>query len=159
MAVGLFRIFTTLGTFDIQEILRRAASQWPQGSTLAIAASALLLGGSVGKSAQLPLQTWLPDAMAGPTPTSALIHAATMVTAGVYLITRTHVLFTLAPPVQFAVAIIGAATMLLAAFSALAQRDMKRVLAYSTIRQIGYMFLALGLGAWSAALFHFMTHA
>jgi NADH-quinone oxidoreductase subunit L len=107
----------------------------------------------------LPLQTWLPDAMAGPTPTSALIHAATMVTAGVYLIARTHVLFTLAPPVQFAVAIIGATTMLLAAFSALAQRDMKRVLAYSTISQIGYMFLALGLGAWSAALFHFMTHA
>ena len=97
--------------------------------------------------------------MAGPTPTSALIHAATMVTAGVYLIARTHVLFTLAPQVQFAVAIIGAATMLLAAFSALAQRDMKRVLAYSTISQIGYMFLALGLGAWSAAMFHFMTHA
>jgi NADH-quinone oxidoreductase subunit L len=97
--------------------------------------------------------------MAGPTPTSALIHAATMVTAGVYLIARTHVLFTLAPSVQFAVAIIGTATMLLAAFSALAQRDMKRVLAYSTISQIGYMFLALGLGAWSAAMFHFMTHA
>ncbi len=124
-----------------------------------MAAAALLLGGAVGKSAQLPLQTWLPDAMAGPTPTSALIHAATMVTAGVYLIARTHVLFTLAPPVQFAVAIIGTATMLLAAFSALAQRDMKRVLAYSTISQIGYMFLALGLGAWSAAMFHFMTHA
>src|SRR5207249_12228245 len=114
---------------------------------------------AVGKSAQLPLQTWLPDAMAGPTPTSALIHTATMVTAGVYLIARTRVLFTLAPPVQFAVAIIGATTMLLAAFSALPQRDMKRVLAYSTISQIGYMFLALGLGAWSAALFHFMTHA
>ncbi len=97
--------------------------------------------------------------MAGPTPTSALIHAATMVTAGVYLITRTHTLFSLAPDVQFAVAIIGTATMLLAAFSALAQRDMKRVLAYSTISQIGYMFLALGLGAWSAAMFHLMTHA
>jgi NADH-quinone oxidoreductase subunit L len=97
--------------------------------------------------------------MAGPTPTSALIHAATMVTAGVYLIARTHTLFSLAPVVQFAVAIIGTATMLLAAFSALAQRDMKRVLAYSTISQIGYMFLALGLGAWSAAMFHLMTHA
>ena len=97
--------------------------------------------------------------MAGPTPTSALIHAATMVTAGVYLIARTHVLFELAPPVQFAVAVIGAATLLMAGFSALTQNDIKRVLAYSTISQIGYMFLALGVGAWSAAIFHFMTHA
>jgi NADH-quinone oxidoreductase subunit L len=158
-AVGLFLLFTRLGTLDIQELMQRASVRWSAGSGVAIAAAALLLGGAVGKSAQLPLQTWLPDAMAGPTPTSALIHAATMVTAGVYLIARTHVLFTLAPPVQFAVAIIGTATMLLAAFSALAQRDMKRVLAYSTMSQIGYMFLALGLGAWSAALFHLMTHA
>src|SRR5580698_2169283 len=158
-ALGLFLLFTRLGTLDIQEVMHRAAVQWSPGSGIAVAAAALLLGGAVGKSAQLPLQTWLPDAMAGPTPTSALIHAATMVTAGVYLIARTHVLFTLAPPVQLAVAIIGATTMLLAAFSALAQRDMKRVLAYSTISQIGYMFLALGLGAWSAALFHLMTHA
>jgi NADH-quinone oxidoreductase subunit L len=158
-AVGLFLLSTRLGTLDIQELMHRAPEQWNSGSGIAVVAAALLLGGAVGKSAQLPLQTWLPDAMAGPTPTSALIHAATMVTAGVYLIARTHVLFTLAPPVQFAVAIIGAATMLLAAFSALAQRDIKRVLAYSTISQIGYMFLALGLGAWSAALFHFMTHA
>jgi NADH-quinone oxidoreductase subunit L len=158
-AVGLFLLFTRLGTLDIQELMHRASEHWAIGSGVAVAAAALLLGGAVGKSAQLPLQTWLPDAMAGPTPTSALIHAATMVTAGVYLIARTHVLFTLAPQVQFAVAIIGAATMLLAAFSALAQRDMKRVLAYSTISQIGYMFLALGLGAWSAAMFHFMTHA
>ena len=97
--------------------------------------------------------------MAGPTPVSALIHAATMVTAGVYLIARTHVLFTLAPPVQLAVAVIGALTLLLAGFSALAQKDIKRVLAYSTISQIGYMFLALGVGAWSAAIFHLMTHA
>jgi NADH-quinone oxidoreductase subunit L len=117
------------------------------------------LAGACGKSAQLPLQTWLPDAMAGPTPTSALIHAATMVTAGVYLIARTQALFSLAPPVQLAVAVIGATTLLMAACSALAQRDIKRVLAYSTISQIGYMFLALGLGAWSAAMFHFMTHA
>jgi NADH-quinone oxidoreductase subunit L len=158
-AVGLFLLATRLGTLDIQELMHRASVQWISGSGIAVAAAALLLGGAVGKSAQLPLQTWLPDAMAGPTPTSALIHAATMVTAGVYLIARTHVLFTLAPPVQLAVAIIGATTMLLAAFSALAQRDMKRVLAYSTISQIGYMFLALGLGAWSAALFHLMTHA
>jgi NADH-quinone oxidoreductase subunit L len=159
MALGLFLIFTHLGTLDIQELMRRAAAQWPSGSTLAIAASALLLGGALGKSAQLPLQTWLPDAMAGPTPTSALIHAATMVTAGVYLIARTHTLFTLAPPTQHAVAIIGAATLLMAGCSALTQFDIKRVLAYSTISQIGYMFLALGVGAWSAAIFHFMTHA
>ena len=158
-AIGLFLLFTKLGTLDIQELMHRASEQWVVGSGVAVAATALLLGGAVGKSAQLPLQTWLPDAMAGPTPTSALIHAATMVTAGVYLIARTHALFTLAPDVQKAVAIIGAATMLLAAFSALAQSDMKRVLAYSTISQIGYMFLALGLGAWSAAMFHFMTHA
>src|SRR6185437_2903814 len=97
--------------------------------------AALLLGGAVGKSAQLPLQTWLPDAMAGPTPVSALMHAATMVTAGVYLIARTHALFTLAPAVQLAVAVIGALTLLLAGFSALAQNDIKRVLAYSTISQ------------------------
>jgi NADH-quinone oxidoreductase subunit L len=158
-ALGLFLLFTQLGTLDIQELMQRASVQWSPGTSTAVLAAALLLGGAVGKSAQLPLQTWLPDAMAGPTPTSALIHAATMVTAGVYLIARTHTLFALAPPVQLAVAIIGTATMLLAAFSALAQRDMKRVLAYSTISQIGYMFLALGLGAWSAAIFHLMTHA
>ena len=116
-------------------------------------------GGALGKSAQLPLQTWLPDAMAGPSPVSALIHAATMVTAGVYLIARTHVLFSLAPAVQTLVAVIGALTLLLAGFSALTQSDIKRVLAYSTISQIGYMFLALGIGAWSAAVFHFMIHA
>jgi NADH-quinone oxidoreductase subunit L len=159
MAIGLFLLATQLRTLDIQEVMRRATEQWPLGSGLALAAAALLLAGAVGKSAQLPLQTWLPDAMAGPTPTSALIHAATMVTAGVYLIARTNALFTLAPPVQFAVALIGAATMLMSAFSAIAQRDIKRVLAYSTMSQIGYMFLALGVGAWSAALFHFMTHA
>jgi NADH-quinone oxidoreductase subunit L len=159
MILGLFLIFEKLGTLQIQELMERAASQWHTGSVYAIATAALLLGGAVGKSAQLPLQTWLPDAMAGPTPTSALIHAATMVTAGVYLIARTHVLYTLAPPVQLAVAVIGAATLLLGGFSALTQSDIKRVLAYSTISQIGYMFLALGVGAWSAAIFHFMTHA
>jgi len=158
-AIGLFLLFTHLGTLDIQALMQRAIQQWPVGSTLAIVASALLLGGAVGKSAQLPLQTWLPDAMAGPTPTSALIHAATMVTAGVYLIARTHVLFSLAPPTQFAVAVVGAATLLLAGCSALVQHDIKRILAYSTISQIGYMFLALGVGAWAAAIFHFMTHA
>jgi NADH-quinone oxidoreductase subunit L len=159
MAIGLFLLFQSLGTLRIQDLMHAAQNQWPAGSPYAIAAAALLLGGAVGKSAQLPLQTWLPDAMAGPTPTSALIHAATMVTAGVYLIARTHVLFELAPPIQFAVAVVGAATLLLAGFSALTQNDLKRVLAYSTVSQIGYMFLALGVGAWGAAIFHFMTHA
>ena len=159
MAIGLFLLFHSLGTLRIQDLLHAAQVQWSTGSAYAIAAAALLLGGAVGKSAQLPLQTWLPDAMAGPTPTSALIHAATMVTAGVYLIARTHVLFELAPPVRFAVAVIGAATLLMAGFSALTQNDIKRVLAYSTVSQIGYMFLALGVGAWGAAIFHFMTHA
>jgi NADH-quinone oxidoreductase subunit L len=159
MLIGLFLLFHNLGTLQIQDLMHRASVQWPAGSPYAIAAAALLLGGAVGKSAQLPLQTWLPDAMAGPTPTSALIHAATMVTAGVYLIARTHVLYTLAPQVQFAVAVVGAATLILAGFSALTQPDIKRVLAYSTISQIGYMFLALGVGAWAAALFHFMVHA
>ncbi len=159
MAIGLFLLFTSLGTFQIQPLMQQAQQQWPVGSGLPIAAAALLLGGAVGKSAQLPLQTWLPDAMAGPTPTSALIHAATMVTAGVYLIARTHVLFALAPAVMTIVAIVGALTLLIAGFSALTQWDIKRILAYSTISQIGYMFLALGVGAWSAGVFHFVTHA
>jgi NADH-quinone oxidoreductase subunit L len=159
MAVGLYILFTHLGTLEIQKISERAIALWPQGSALPVATAALLLGGAVGKSAQLPLQTWLPDAMAGPTPVSALIHAATMVTAGVYLIARMHALFTLAPAVQTVVALIGALTLLLAGFTALTQHDIKRVLAYSTISQIGYMFLALGVGAYSAAMFHFMTHA
>ena len=159
MVIGLFLLFHELGTLNIQDLMHRAPLQWSIGSTGALAAAFLLLGGAVGKSAQLPLQTWLPDAMAGPTPVSALIHAATMVTAGVYLIARTHALYSLAPQAQFAVAVIGAATLLMAGFSALTQHDLKRVLAYSTISQIGYMFLALGVGAWPAAIFHFMTHA
>src|SRR5574340_831200 len=159
MAVGLFLLIYGLGTLEIQPMLQRASAQWAVGSAPVVAAALLLVGGAVGKSAQLPLQVWLPDAMAGPTPTSALIHAATMVTAGVYLIARTHTLFTLAPQAQLVVAIIGAATLLMAGFSALAQHDMKRILAYSTVSQIGYMFLALGVGAWPAAIFHFMTHA
>jgi NADH-quinone oxidoreductase subunit L len=159
LVIGLFLLFRNLGTLNIQELMQRASQHWHTGSGVAIAAALLLLGGAVGKSAQLPLQTWLPDAMAGPTPVSALIHAATMVTAGVYLIARTHVLYSLAPPAQFAVAVVGAATLLIAGFSALTQWDFKRVLAYSTISQVGYMFLALGVGAWPAAIFHFMTHA
>jgi NADH-quinone oxidoreductase subunit L len=159
LAIGLFLIFSRLGTLDIQEIAQQVAVRWPAGSSLAIAAAALLLVGALGKSAQLPLQTWLPDAMAGPTPVSALIHAATMVTAGIYLIARMHVLFELATPVRLATAVIGAVTLLVAGSAALVQVDIKRILAYSTISQVGYMFLALGAGAWSAAVFHFMTHA
>ena len=159
MAIGLFLLFAELGTLNIQEMLHAAETEWAVGSGLAVAASLLLLGGAVGKSAQLPLQTWLPDAMAGPTPISALIHAATMVTAGVYLIARTHVLFELAPNVQLLVAWIGLITLLMAGFTAMTQHDIKRILAYSTISQIGYMFLGLGVGAWSASVFHLMTHA
>lgn len=159
MAIGLFILFMSFGTLNIQDLLTAAPGAWQVGSGIAVATALLLLGGAVGKSAQLPLQTWLPDAMAGPSPVSALIHAATMVTAGVYLIARMHTFFELAPLAQHTVAIIGAATLLLAGFSALKQHDIKRVLAYSTISQIGYMFLALGVGAWSAAVFHFMIHA
>ena len=159
MAIGLFLLVMTFGTLNIQSILSFAPNEWQVGSSTAISVAFLLLGGALGKSAQLPLQTWLPDAMAGPSPVSALIHAATMVTAGVYLIARTNALFILAPVVLNLVAIIGALTLLIAGFSALTQFDIKRVLAYSTISQIGYMFLALGVGAWSAAIFHFMIHA
>lgn len=159
MAIGLFLLFAQLGTLNIQDMLQAAQAEWAVGSGFAIAASLLLLGGAVGKSAQLPLQTWLPDAMAGPTPISALIHAATMVTAGVYLIARTHLLFELAPSVQLLVAWIGLITLLMAGFTAMTQHDIKRILAYSTVSQIGYMFLGLGVGAWSASVFHLMTHA
>ena len=159
MALGLFLLFAQLGTLHIPALLARAQETWSVGEPMATAAAFLLLGGAVGKSAQLPLQTWLPDAMAGPTPVSALIHAATMVTAGVYLIARLHPLYELAPPAQAAVALIGAATLLIAGVAALAQTDMKRILAYSTVSQIGYMFLALGVGAWADGVFHLMTHA
>lgn len=159
MILGLFLLVKSFNTLNIADILSAAPGAWSPDSSQAIWAAVLLLGGALGKSAQLPLQTWLPDAMAGPSPVSALIHAATMVTAGVYLIARTHVLFELAPSIMLVVAIIGAATLLIASFSALVQNDIKRVLAYSTISQIGYMFLALGVGAWSAAIFHFMIHA
>ena len=159
MALGLLLLFTELGTLDFRLMASRAAVVWSSGEPMAILATALLLGGAVGKSAQLPLHTWLPDAMAGPTPVSALIHAATMVTAGVYLVARTHDLFLLAPASLMAVAVLGLLTLLLAAFTALNQQDIKRILAYSTISQIGYMFLGLGVGAWSAGIFHLMTHA
>ena len=159
MALGLFLLFTELGTLDIQPLLAAANLKWEVGGNFPVLATALLLGGAVGKSAQLPLHTWLPDAMAGPTPVSALIHAATMVTAGVYLIARLHGLFLLAPVTLAAVAWLGLATLLLAATAALVQKDIKRILAYSTISQIGYMFLALGVGAFGYGIFHLMTHA
>ncbi len=159
LLVGLLLIFRKLGTLQIQPLMQLAQERWVVGSSITVAVAGLLLGGALGKSAQLPLQTWLPDAMAGPTPVSALIHAATMVTAGVYLIARMNVLFTLSPVIHTTVAAVGAGTLILAGFSALTQRDIKRVLAYSTISQIGYMFLAVGVGAWAPAMFHFMTHA
>ena len=156
MAIGLFLLFRELGSLDIQTALGDAG-QLDTGMATAI--GLLLLGGAVGKSAQVPLQTWLPDAMAGPTPVSALIHAATMVTAGVYLIARMKGIYDLAPMAQFAVAIVGLVTLLISSFTALTQTDIKRILAYSTMSQIGYMFMALGVGAWSAGIFHLMTHA
>ncbi len=159
MAIALFLLVQHTGSLQLGTVLSRAQELWSAGDPAVVLIAFLLLGGAVGKSAQLPLQTWLPDAMAGPTPVSALIHAATMVTAGVYLIARTNVLFVLSPSAQAAVAVIGAVTLLLAGCSAFVQTDIKRVLAYSTISQIGYMFLALGVGAWSAGIFHFVTHA
>ncbi|MCP8635546.1 NADH-quinone oxidoreductase subunit L [Pseudomonas mosselii] len=159
MAIGLFILFVQLGTLNVQELLVLAPQKFQAGDTWMVLATLMLLGGAVGKSAQLPLQTWLADAMAGPTPVSALIHAATMVTAGVYLIARTNGLFLLAPDVLHLVGVVGGVTLVLAGFAALVQTDIKRILAYSTMSQIGYMFLALGVGAWDAAIFHLMTHA
>ncbi|MFT5756105.1 MAG: NADH-quinone oxidoreductase subunit L [Alteromonadaceae bacterium] len=159
MAIALFMLFKSLGQLNIVDVTQAAQTTWQMGSDDAYWVALLLLGGAVGKSAQLPLQTWLPDAMAGPTPVSALIHAATMVTAGVYLIARMHGVFLLAPEVMQYVAWVGASTLLLAGLAALVQTDIKRVLAYSTMSQIGYMMLALGAGAWSAGVFHLMTHA
>ena len=159
MAFGLFILFVQLGTLNIQQLLVQAPLLFAEGDFWITLATLALLGGAVGKSAQLPLQTWLADAMAGPTPVSALIHAATMVTAGVYLIARTHGLFLLTPDILQLVGIVGGATLVLAGFAALVQSDIKRILAYSTMSQLGYMFLALGVGAWEAAIFHLMTHA
>ncbi len=159
LMIGLFLLFLNLGTLNIQELMTLAPQQYAAGDAWLWLATLMLLGGAVGKSAQLPLQTWLADAMAGPTPVSALIHAATMVTAGVYLIARTHGLFLLTPEILELVGIVGGVTLVLAGFAALVQTDIKRILAYSTMSQIGYMFLALGVGAWDAAIFHLMTHA
>jgi NADH-quinone oxidoreductase subunit L len=157
--IGIFLLLANFGTLTFSEISSKlAASPAFTGGVLTVICLCLLVG-AAGKSAQLPLYVWLPDAMEGPTPVSALIHAATMVTAGVYLIARTHFLFDRAPIALATVAIVGAATALFAATIGLAQNDIKRVLAYSTISQLGYMFLACGVAAYSAAIFHLVTHA
>ena len=155
--LALFLLIQRTGSVDFNAVLNSEVV--PHGSTVAVLVALGLLGGAVAKSAQIPLHTWLPDAMEGPTPVSALIHAATMVTAGVYLIVRTNVLFELAPAIQDLAGILGAVTILFAGLVALVQTDIKRVIAYSTMSQIGYMFAAVGLSAYGPGLFHLMTHA
>jgi NADH-quinone oxidoreductase subunit L len=160
MALALFVLVWQAGTLSFPGVFNAVEAGDLGGSGMLIDLVALgLLGGAVAKSAQIPLQTWLPDAMEGPTPVSALIHAATMVTAGVYLIARAHVIFEAAPHVQDLAAGLGAVTLLMAGLIALVQTDIKRVIAYSTMSQIGYMFVAVGIGAYSSGLFHLMTHA
>jgi NADH-quinone oxidoreductase subunit L len=156
--LGIILIFITFGSVAYSDVFVLAKSFASNNATLT-AITLLLFVGAIGKSAQLPLYTWLPDAMAGPTPVSALIHAATMVTAGIYMIARSNILFTLAPFSMEVIAIIGGCTVLFAASIGLAQNDIKKVLAYSTVSQLGYMFLALGVGAYTGAVFHVMTHA
>ena len=156
--LGIFLIFWTFNTINFREVFALAA-KYPVGSGVITAITLFLFVGATGKSAQIPLYTWLPDAMEGPTPVSALIHAATMVTAGVYMVARCSALFTLAPISMMVVAIIGAVTAIFAASMGMAQFDIKRVLAYSTVSQLGYMFLACGVGAFTAGIFHLMTHA
>ncbi|MCX5907818.1 MAG: NADH-quinone oxidoreductase subunit L, partial [Deltaproteobacteria bacterium] len=157
--LAIFMIFVTFETLDFQAVFSQAQGKLAVGGGWVTLITLLLFMGATGKSAQLPLYTWLPDAMEGPTPVSALIHAATMVTAGVYMVVRCHVLFLLAPATLLVVAVIGAATAIFAASIGLAQNDIKRVLAYSTISQLGYMFLACGVGAFTAGMFHLVTHA
>ncbi len=158
--LGLFLMLGTLGTIQFTEIGPAiAAGHFTMGDATLTAIALLLFVGATGKSAQLPLYVWLPDAMEGPTPVSALIHAATMVTAGVYMIARTNAIFSMAPKALAVVAVIGAVTSIFAATMGLVQNDIKRVLAYSTVSQLGYMFLACGVGAFTAGVFHLMTHA
>ena len=159
--LGIFLVFFTFGTIDFHEVMVSAAAMPIEATEFGVISliCLLLFVGAMGKSAQIPLHIWLPDAMEGPTPVSALIHAATMVTAGVYMVCRNAVLFTHAPMVMTIVAIIGALTALMAASIGLLQTDIKRVLAYSTVSQLGYMFMATGVGAFGAAAFHLMTHA
>ncbi len=156
--IGVFMLVNAFGSTEFAQIFPQA-SKFVTNDTTIITITILLFIGACGKSAQLPLFTWLPDAMAGPTPVSALIHAATMVTAGIYMIARSSVLFDLAPVTQNIIAIVGAATALIAALIALTQTDIKKVLAYSTVSQLGYMFLGLGVGAYTGSFFHVLTHA
>jgi NADH-quinone oxidoreductase subunit L len=158
-ALGVMLIFWTFGTLNFAEVFESAPDVLALGGGLVTAITLLLFMGATGKSAQIPLYVWLPDAMEGPTPVSALIHAATMVTAGVYMVARCHALYLLAPVSMAVVAIVGAATAIYAASIGLFQNDIKRVLAYSTISQLGYMFLACGVGAFASGIFHLMTHA
>src|SRR5205807_9988041 len=160
--LGMFLLLKTFGTLDFVQLFAKA-DPWPADAmghlgTFTIACLLLFMG-ACGKSAQLPLYVWLPDAMEGPTPVSALIHAATMVTAGVYVVARSHILFAHAPAAMLVVAIVGRATAFFAATIGLVQRDIKRVLAYSTVSQLGTMFLACGVGAFTAGIFHLVTHA
>ena len=162
--LGMFLLFRTFHTLDFTTLFAAASDPswgheaWGQFGTFTIACLLLFMG-ATGKSAQLPLYVWLPDAMEGPTPVSALIHAATMVTAGVYVVARSHILFMHSETALVVVAVIGCATAFFAATIGLVQTDIKRVLAYSTVSQLGYMFLACGVGAFSAGIFHLMTHA
>ncbi len=158
LLLGMFFTYYTFGTLNYTEVFAKAAVL-PYGDNTLTLITILLFIGATGKSAQIPLYTWLPNAMAGPTPVSALIHAATMVTAGIYLIIRSNVLYTLAPVTQTVILVIGLATAVFAATIGLKQNDIKKVLAYSTVSQLGYMFIALGVGAYTAAFFHLLTHA
>ncbi len=158
--LGIFMIIQTFGSVEYLEVFGKAANgSFSINDTVIVTITALLFVGAMGKSAQIPLYTWLPDAMAGPTPVSALIHAATMVTAGIYMVIRSNVLYSLAPATLGVVGGIGLLTAVVAASIGLYQNDIKKVLAYSTVSQLGYMFLALGVGAYTSAMFHVMTHA
>jgi NADH-quinone oxidoreductase subunit L len=159
--IAIFLMINTYHSVDFETVFGKAGGATHGGASIGVltAITMLLFVGATGKSAQIPLYTWLPDAMAGPTPVSALIHAATMVTAGIYMIARSHVLYDLTPVTQSVVAVVGLATALLAASIALKQNDIKKVLAYSTVSQLGYMFVGLGVGAYTGAVFHVMTHA
>ena len=159
LLIALFLLYQQFGTLNTQYIVENAATVMTQSSSITLWTALMLFLGAAGKSAQIPLQTWLADAMAGPTPVSALIHAATMVTAGVYLCCRLFSVFELAPEVMMFISITGAVTLLVAGFAALVQTDIKRILAYSTMSQLGYMFMAVGAEAYQAGLFHMLTHA
>ena len=159
LLIALFLLYQQFGTLNTAYIVENAATIMTKSSSLTIWTALMLFLGAAGKSAQIPLQTWLADAMAGPTPVSALIHAATMVTAGIYLTSRTFTVFQMAPEILLFISITGAVTLLVAGFAALVQTDIKRILAYSTMSQLGYMFMAVGAEAYQAGLFHMLSHA